>query len=62
MDSRAFFSPDGVTADVSTAIELALIFKGSPFEYLRLPSVSLAELYKHTVATLERLKPSDSET
>lgn len=51
-----------MTADVSTAIELALIFKGSPFEYLRLPSVSLAELYKHTVATLERLKPSDSET
>lgn len=62
MDPRPFFSADGLNADVSTAIELALIFKGSPFEYLRLPRRSLAELYRHTVATLERLKPPDQES
>ena len=48
-------------ARVETAIELALIYKVSPFEFVNLSAGALSELYRRTNATLEKLRPEQEE-
>jgi hypothetical protein len=59
VDHRPFFRPGLIGRQIDCCIEMALIFKCSPYEFLGRDPLQLAELYKRTHRVLESLRRDD---